>query len=147
MFTFTYELFRLYDMTKNSCENWMKFDNGFYFISTEQKTWMESRQECKKKGADLVIISGEEMQKFVTSFNKRVWIGLTDVEKEGVWKWVDGTTLNIRYKCYYLHQGGDVFVGHSEEDCAEIYVSDPSLRWNDIPCLQKNYWICERLLK
>ena len=32
-------------------------------------------------------------QDFVASFNKRVWLGLTDRDTEGSFQWVDGTNL------------------------------------------------------
>uniref|UniRef100_A0A8C7PF81 C-type lectin domain-containing protein n=1 Tax=Oncorhynchus mykiss TaxID=8022 RepID=A0A8C7PF81_ONCMY len=63
-----------------------KFESSWYFLSTETKTWKESRQDCLERGADLVIIDGRKEQ-------KRVWIGLTDSVIEGTWKWVDGTPL------------------------------------------------------
>uniref|UniRef100_A0AAY4DP61 C-type lectin domain-containing protein n=1 Tax=Denticeps clupeoides TaxID=299321 RepID=A0AAY4DP61_9TELE len=63
----------------------------FYSISNEQKPWNESRAECRGRGADLVVINSLEEQ-----FAHRLvltWIGLTDNEQEGVWKWVDGSPL------------------------------------------------------
>ncbi|KAI1887283.1 hypothetical protein AGOR_G00188640 [Albula goreensis] len=73
-------------------QGWTNFSSSSYYISKEKKTWSESRQYCREKGADLVIINNEEEQKFLQDFED-IWIGLTDSENEGTWKWVDGTTL------------------------------------------------------
>uniref|UniRef100_A0A3B4WHF4 C-type lectin domain-containing protein n=1 Tax=Seriola lalandi dorsalis TaxID=1841481 RepID=A0A3B4WHF4_SERLL len=67
---------------------WRRFGSSYYYISTEQKTWNESRNECLREGADLVIINSEEEQRFLIKLKKSVWIGLTDQHEENVWKWV-----------------------------------------------------------
>nr|XP_033479020.1 asialoglycoprotein receptor 2-like [Epinephelus lanceolatus] len=133
----------LSDTEKNCCDRWVKLGSSCYYVSTEQKTWTESRKECQSKGADLVIINSEEEQKFVIKFDKRIWIGLTDQDEEGVWKWVDGTALTAKY--WYAPQPDDGGQPGVKEDCAEMYVksSDPLLKWNDIPCSHRNYWVCE----
>ncbi|XP_044047667.1 uncharacterized protein LOC122874120 [Siniperca chuatsi] len=128
------------------CDDWRKFGTSCYYISTEEKTWEESRKECQRKGADLVVNSEEE-QKFVIEFNKRVWIGLTDQDEEGVWKWVDGTTLTTKY--WYSPQPDNNGGQENKEDCAEIYVDnpDPLLKWNDAYCLHRTYWSCEMIMR
>ncbi|XP_064781984.1 CD209 antigen-like [Oncorhynchus masou masou] len=75
---------------KQTCpEGWLKFESSCYFLSTESKTWNESRKDCLERGADLVIINSDKEQEFLFKLKKRVWIGLTDSVSEGTWKWVD----------------------------------------------------------
>ncbi|KAF5893773.1 C-type lectin domain family 4 member E-like isoform X1, partial [Clarias magur] len=69
------------------------FNSSLYFMSNEKKSWTESRQNCRDKGADLVIINSREEQKFIAEQLRggQAWIGLSDRDNEGEWKWVDGT--------------------------------------------------------
>ncbi|XP_055365517.1 CD209 antigen-like protein D [Betta splendens] len=76
-----------------SQENWIYFRSSFYYISSTRKPWNESRRDCRQKDADLVIINNDEEQEFVRRWKTRMWIGLSDTEKEGTWTWVDGSPL------------------------------------------------------
>ncbi|KAF5897166.1 antigen like protein, partial [Clarias magur] len=69
------------------------FNSSLYFMSNEKKKWTESREDCRKRGADLVIINNKEEQSFIADKLQggRAWIGLSDRDTEGEWKWVDGT--------------------------------------------------------
>ncbi|KAF5897160.1 C-type lectin domain family 4 member E-like isoform X1, partial [Clarias magur] len=83
----------LCDLHKVKCFN---FSSSFYFMFNEQKNWNESRQECRERGADLVIINSREEQEFIIEQlgdSNQTWIGLSDREREGKWKWVDDTLL------------------------------------------------------
>uniref|UniRef100_A0A674AI31 C-type lectin domain-containing protein n=1 Tax=Salmo trutta TaxID=8032 RepID=A0A674AI31_SALTR len=69
---------------------WRFFGSSWYYISTETKSWEESRKDCKGRGADLVIINSKEEQEFIHGFQKmRYWIGLSDIEMESTMTWVD----------------------------------------------------------
>ncbi|XP_049328351.1 oxidized low-density lipoprotein receptor 1-like [Astyanax mexicanus] len=72
----------------------MKSGSCYLFISG-WRNWEESRKDCRERGADLVIIKSQEEQKFLSDvFGSSVfWIGLSDAEREGTWKWVDGSVL------------------------------------------------------
>ncbi|XP_036418136.1 CD209 antigen-like protein C [Colossoma macropomum] len=41
-------------------EDWTFFSTSLYVISTEVKNWTESRQDCRGRRADLVIINSRE---------------------------------------------------------------------------------------
>ncbi|KAF4115379.1 hypothetical protein G5714_002868 [Onychostoma macrolepis] len=81
--------------TPQNTDGWIYYQSSIYFISSKIKSWDESRRYCTEKGADLIIINSREEQDFVKkiSADAKVWIGLTDSDVEGIWKWVDGSTL------------------------------------------------------
>ncbi|XP_058638655.1 CD209 antigen-like protein E isoform X2 [Onychostoma macrolepis] len=112
------------------------------FISNELKSWSDSRQYCKDRGADLVIINTEEKQRHISSFIKEsVWIGLSDRENEGNMKWVDNSPMN---QGFWAEGEPNNHHGKSE-DCIELYPSENSLsNWNDLSCSDKRKGICEK---
>ncbi|XP_023190394.1 CD209 antigen-like protein E [Xiphophorus maculatus] len=119
------------------------FCPSIYYFSSARETWGKSRKDCQERGADLVIINSREEQNFLSRFKERLWIGLTDTEKEGEWKWVDGTRLDTSY----WGQGEPNSHENKDENCGEIRLFDEENNWNDVPCEVHNYWICERKLQ
>ncbi|CAB1317607.1 unnamed protein product [Coregonus sp. 'balchen'] len=91
-------------------------------LQTSYNTMTKERDQADNtaliKGADLVIINSKEEQTFLTMMNKRVWIGQTDKDREGTWKWVDGTPLTT---ANWMVKQPD---NERDEDCAEIYNND-----------------------
>ncbi|KAL6466961.1 hypothetical protein MHYP_G00247650 [Metynnis hypsauchen] len=113
------------------------FRGNFYYISTNQKTWSESRQFCRERGADLVIINSREEQEFISKVfgSTEAWIGLTDSQSEGHWKWVDNSALTTSEKFWFKGEPNDY---EGKEDCAVSgYKGAGSERvstWADYPC-------------
>ncbi|KAF4071633.1 hypothetical protein AMELA_G00275590 [Ameiurus melas] len=108
-------------------------------MSNEKKNWEESRQDCRNKGADLVIINSKEEQEFIGKQlgSSKAWIGLSDGDEEGKWKWVDDTPLTTEFWAKGEPNNVD------EEDCAEILSLNGNF-WNDHKCSHKEQWICEK---
>ncbi|XP_077946975.1 C-type lectin domain family 4 member E-like isoform X1 [Gasterosteus aculeatus] len=136
---------------KKTCPGgWTMFSCSCYLLSTRVGTWEYGKNNCRDQGADLVIIDSLEEQKFLSSIITRLsWIGLSDKDIEGTWKWIDGTPLTAAY--WYRegnvvepdNGGGNSWWG---EDCAQI---KPDLKtqnsWNDVSCYTALQWICEKL--
>uniref|UniRef100_A0A3Q1JNA3 C-type lectin domain-containing protein n=1 Tax=Anabas testudineus TaxID=64144 RepID=A0A3Q1JNA3_ANATE len=123
---------------------WTKFSCSCYFLSTESGSWTEGRQDCRTRGADLVVIDSDEEQ-FLLLQHMWSWIGLTDGEQENSWKWIDGTPLTLSYweEDQPDNGGGDVQWG--EEDCAHIRTGKKTKdNWNDRSCKASLHWICEK---
>ncbi|KAM9314991.1 CD209 antigen-like protein A [Pholidichthys leucotaenia] len=123
-------------------QGWIYFRPSFYYISSVKKSWQESRDDCLKRGADLVIINSKEEQLMLGKFHKILWIGLSDEAMKGTWKWVDGTLMT---KSYWGHGEPNDFEGKNE-NCVEIKYHDVENGWNDIPCEDQNFWICEKMV-
>uniref|UniRef100_A0A673K7T1 C-type lectin domain family 17, member A-like n=1 Tax=Sinocyclocheilus rhinocerous TaxID=307959 RepID=A0A673K7T1_9TELE len=131
---------------------WIYYQSSLYYMSKEKKNWTESRRYCTERGADLIIINNREEKDFVhnTSGNAVFYIGLTDIDVEGTWKWVDGSTPNSFWASHgqiIEPNGGN---GQVEEDCA-VTVAVPKLPewanlvgWLDVACIEQFQWICEK---
>ncbi|XP_073685570.1 CD209 antigen-like protein C [Garra rufa] len=121
---------------------WIYYQSSFYYMSTEKKNWTESRQDCLKRRADLIIINNSEEQEFVKKITEKreFWIGLTDTAEEGTWKWVNGSTLTSG-----IWAPGEPN-GKTEENCAVTSLErHPELiGWFDIKCDGAHQWICEK---
>ncbi|KAA8590709.1 hypothetical protein FQN60_014643 [Etheostoma spectabile] len=128
---------REFERTKLAQGGWEYFSGSFYYISSIEKTWKGSRDDCIQKGADLVIINSKIEEDFIRKSQKIVWIGLTDSETEGTWKWVDGTPLNESYWASEEPNGGET------ENCGNTFHYEKENSLNDSPCSMSHSGICE----
>uniref|UniRef100_A0A7N8XU67 C-type lectin domain-containing protein n=1 Tax=Mastacembelus armatus TaxID=205130 RepID=A0A7N8XU67_9TELE len=137
--------------TKYRCcpAGWKMFGRTCYLLSVDGGSWDKGRQDCRDRGADLVVIDSREEQVFLSDLapvDTWSWIGLTDKEVEGTWKWTDGRSLTTSY--WDANQpdngGGDPNCG--EEDCAHIQTGkETEKNWNDRSCDTSLRWICEKM--
>ncbi|XP_059361632.1 CD209 antigen-like protein C [Carassius carassius] len=127
------------DLLKKFADGLKCHQSSLYFFSSEKKNWDESRSYCREREADLIIINNREEQDFVKKIcgsSDNFWIGLTDIEEEGTWKWVDGSTLTSEF---WAPGQPDSYQG-TDEDCANTHSSE----WFDTQCKKSIKWICEK---
>ncbi|XP_024661099.2 CD209 antigen-like protein C [Maylandia zebra] len=141
----TKELKNLQSLSKQKkvCpEGWIMFSHSCYVLSEKLGSWDEGRDDCRSKGADLVVIESLEDKAFISSYIKEyAWIGLNDKEEEGNWKWVDGTPLNLKNWMAKQPDNGGGNPKWGEEDCVQV---ETDASWNDLSCSASIKWICEK---
>uniref|UniRef100_A0A3B4Z2S4 C-type lectin domain-containing protein n=1 Tax=Stegastes partitus TaxID=144197 RepID=A0A3B4Z2S4_9TELE len=83
--------------------DWREIQSKCYFLSTEMKTWEDSRKYCQRNGSDLVVINSQQEQVLCSSSRAiyrldrdmylLFWIGLKGTNR--VFRWVDGSILEL----------------------------------------------------
>ncbi|XP_026087228.1 CD209 antigen-like protein E [Carassius auratus] len=133
--------------------SWTAYNGKLYFFSSNYMDWSRSRAFCVSKGADLVTITSQTEQEFLASKIKAwYWIGLSDLETEGHWVWVNNQTLSeTEVQFWYKRESGKSEPDNwKEEDptgenCA-IVKNDFSYleNWFDVSCNYEIMFICEK---
>ncbi|XP_039461839.1 CD209 antigen-like protein E isoform X1 [Oreochromis aureus] len=117
------------NQTQANTTEWKRFECSCYYISTERKNWTESRKECERRGADLLVIKTKSKHEFFRELNKHgeFWIGLETEEKtkewskkrEWEWKWVDGSPLAYTTEQERVSPSWRLFDGGAAAVCRE----------------------------
>ncbi|XP_038202362.1 CD209 antigen-like protein E [Arvicola amphibius] len=117
--------------------DWKFFHGKCYFFSKSQRTWNDSATACQEVEAQLVIIDNDEEQTFLSVISENevsVWLGLSYVKEEGIWKWVDHSPMDDRFKKYQRGNQSET------EVCAEVTEG----LWTADRCDLNKFWICEK---
>ncbi|XP_071583128.1 hepatic lectin-like isoform X1 [Heliangelus exortis] len=121
---------------------WEYFAGKCYYFSLKRMSWHKAKAQCEEMHSHLAIIDSFAKQNFLMfrTRNERFWIGLTDENSEGEWKWLDGTDPKNSFT--FWKEGEPNNSGHNE-DCAHLWGSG---EWNDVYCTYECYYICEKPL-
>ncbi|XP_075114204.1 pulmonary surfactant-associated protein D-like [Leptodactylus fuscus] len=109
-----------------------------FVTSGKELTYEESKAMCLKAGGQLPLPRNSEETKAILDiaqyYNLHVYLGITDIQTEGVFRYPDGKTLTYsNWNTNEPNQDGD-------EDCVEMLLSG---KWNDRACKDKRLNICE----
>jgi len=122
---------------------WEKNGDHCYFLSNETKNWFAAETFCQGEGGHLASVHSHAIGDFIWEKMNRtgvdfMWIGGSDNEEEGVWKWTDCTPWNFTVWYEGEPNGGD-------ESCLTTYYARPShlhKKWNDVKCSKDRGFAC-----
>ncbi|CAH3127383.1 unnamed protein product [Pocillopora meandrina] len=125
---------------------WEKFDKHCYlFRDSDLQPWAAARFKCLNQGGNLVSITSEQEQDFITFHYRRIsagkiWIGLNDWSLERGFTWSDGSPVT-----YLNWLPGEPNDKTGMENCIEMW--PPSRGWNDQSCADRRGYICKQPLE
>jgi len=107
----------------------------------EQLPWNDAVKACNNLhfpgGGHLLTVDSTAVNDWVLRQPHSIWIGLSDQESEGEWKWESGKPLEKDF----WHPGEPNNV--DGEDCAKANAWSETQNWNDQSCESSNYYACE----
>ena len=111
-----------------------------YTLHKEIKTWYEAESQCQSEGGHLAsIVTKEEWQQVMTvaAGEYKVWLGGTEEQEEGRWRWADGSQWR-----YQMEKVKRTAWAGTDNDCLQMNLF--SERWmEDQYCTYNNPFICQ----
>jgi hypothetical protein len=96
-------------------------------------TWSQAQSYCESQGGDLVKIDDtDENTALTAAFTETgsAWIGANDIDAEGQFVWLDGSTVPLDAEPWAESQPNDN--AEDGEDCAVLHSG--AGEWNDVSC-------------
>merc|ERR1712224_705440 len=132
-------------------ENWYEIPSYgcFHFNLNATMDWVNANAYCQENNGYLAEIENIEMEAMALSLLSHlsedvpnvypsVWIGGSDIAKEGVWRWEYSDT-EIQT---FFWQSEDEPNGGLIENCLEL--ATYKLGWNDKPCDNEINFLCQK---
>ncbi|XP_069115674.1 perlucin-like protein isoform X2 [Argopecten irradians] len=128
---------------------WVYHDDNCYLFTQHRSTWQNMREHCNARGGGyLAEIGSREENEFVkeelrkrhqehTRGSVSYFLGGTDREREGVWKWIRTGEL-IEFKDFKPPEPNN----DKSEHCLTLF-EESDFGWNDDQCDKKLHGICK----
>ncbi|PZU93180.1 MAG: hypothetical protein DCE90_16740, partial [Pseudanabaena sp.] len=113
--------------------------NGNRYLLSGAGTWEQAQVQAQNLGGNLVTIESDAEQEWLgNTFGRteRFWIGLTDKDQEGQFRWVSGSTST--FKNWWSGEPNN----SSDEDYVEMNLNSPG-KWNDLNAITSRRGIIE----
>jgi len=120
---------------------WTLYNNKCFRLFPSKLGWNDAEAFCQGEsqlgftGHLASVHSTEENDFIIEGFGTRTWIGATDVENEGQWKWSDYTPFD--YENWAVGEPNNAGGG---EHCGELY---GNYLWNDDNCDHSKKLLCQ----
>ncbi|XP_048089838.1 C-type mannose receptor 2-like isoform X1 [Alosa alosa] len=121
-------------------EGWSKYESHCFNVVQDEKPWAEAESNCVRMGGHLASVHSKHESSIIEDLiNKHIrnardtWIGGTDVAKEGVWVWSDGSRFD--YTHWYAGEPNNYGVG---QHCLHMHKG----KWDDYGCEYGHPSVC-----
>ena len=135
------------------CPNgWERLSEGkhCYRLFQEKKTWEDAESFCNGQGGHLAAVTNQEIHNYVNRKNVPVWVGGTDQQREGIWRWSDCSAWSfeswgIDVFCFALcvenKQPNNGAPLHNRENCLQLRHKNHD-KWHDVMCSEPQEFVC-----
>jgi hypothetical protein len=101
-------------------------------------TWQQAKATCAGQGAYLATVTSQQENDFLAALStSTAWLGGTDEQVEGTWRWVTGEPWS-----FTRWNTGEPNNNLGNEDYVEFGGSQYGAFWNDLPSVNRAF-ICE----
>lgn len=120
--------------------------HGYKFVPYP-RPWHLAKKDAENQGGYLVAIGSQAEQDFVINLVRKgtggpmpaIWIGLTDEEEEGNWKWVNGEKPS-----FYCWTNGEPNNHSNAENAVLLFLNDQGAgAWNDCHSDARSHYVIE----
>ena len=119
-----------------------EYNGNYYLLIKGDYTWEQAKTYCEGLNGHLATITSPEeddicYQMWKSSGVSACWLGASDTNLEGVWKWITNEPWN------YSNWGDNEPNGGTGENVLNYYGSYTKGRWNDSSAEDEFSFICE----
>ncbi|XP_066502466.1 lymphocyte antigen 75, partial [Hoplias malabaricus] len=128
---------------------WLSFGGNCYLVVSNSHlltSWHQALTRCTSMGANLVTIKSQDEQYFINAQLPDlhqvdipdVWIGISDMDQDGSFKWVDKTDVQFSNWNSGFPKNTDKYW-----DCGQIYTGNYAGKWETTNCFKNLAYICK----
>ncbi|XP_028251593.1 collectin-11 isoform X2 [Parambassis ranga] len=126
---------------KNAVAGIKETDGKVYLLVKEEKRYSDAEVYCQLRGGHLTMpkdeVANSAIAGYITDAGlQRVYIGIHDLDREGVFTYVDHSPMTTFSKW----RKGEPNNAYDDEDCVEMVGSG---EWTDVACHPTMYFVCE----
>jgi len=113
-----------------------RFRGNAYLLVDQKVTWHTARDLCEQMGGHLATITSSDEHRFVNALTggKSVWLGATDEDVEGKWRWVTGERFGFQ---------GWASKPDNHQDCQHYLFFWNGRGWDDNFAGKRQRFVCE----
>uniref|UniRef100_A0A803W7V7 Mannose receptor C-type 1 n=1 Tax=Ficedula albicollis TaxID=59894 RepID=A0A803W7V7_FICAL len=123
-------------------KGWERYGFYCYLVGHTSVTFSEAKKTCERSSGYLTSIGDRYEQAYLTSLiglssEKYFWIGLSDMEEQGIFKWVTGEGV--------LYTNWNAAMPGREAGCVALRTGNAAGLWDVQNCEVKAKFLCKKL--